>query len=185
MYYFLCKLDFFMPSLYIVHTAQAHTQPWTARLHAGHLRRRTTRRYSKFSDQRMERGGADAALTFTGLTAVTLTSGVSAYRAAATGDVASAAFVCASYAALLLLFRSLRAYERLPPPPPWAADDDDGRRLMRRRVKREVWALCTMLTVLFAWKVAAAMPSWPVKAAVWAMAVVTAVGGFLALFRHP
>ncbi|CAD6343159.1 unnamed protein product [Miscanthus lutarioriparius] len=140
----------------------------------------------------MERRGGDAddtVLTFTGLTAVTLTSGVSAYRAAAAGDVGSAAFVGVSYAALLLLFRSLRAYERLPPPRQLAADtdddDDDGRRL-RRRVKREVWTLCTMLTVLFAWKVAAAMPSWPVAAAVWAMAVVTAVGGFLALFcRHP
>ena len=134
-------------------------------------------------------GGADAVLAFAGLIAVTLTSSVSAYRASAAGDVGSAAFVGASYAALLLLFRSLRAYERLPPPRQLAADtdddDDDGRRL-RRRVKREVWTLCTMLTVLFAWKVAAAMPSWPVAAAVWAMAVVTAVGGFLALFcRHP
>ena len=135
----------------------------------------------------MERRGGDAddtVLTFTGLTAVTLTSGVSAYRAAAAGDVGSAAFVGASYAALLHLFRRLRAYERLPPPAGAPDDDDDGRR-RRRRVKREVWTLCTLLTVLFAWKVAAAMPSWPTAAAVWAMAVVTAVGGFLALFRHP
>ncbi|KAG0515612.1 hypothetical protein BDA96_10G293500 [Sorghum bicolor] len=141
----------------------------------------------------MERagGGADAVLTFTGLAAVTLTSGVSAYRAAAAGDVGSAAFVGASYTTLLLLFRTLPAYERLPAPPAGAgaADDvDDGGRVdngRRRRLKREVWALCTLLTVMFAWKVAAAMPSWPVAAVVWAMAVVTAVGGFLALFRHP
>ncbi|XP_066371972.1 uncharacterized protein [Miscanthus floridulus] len=135
----------------------------------------------------MERrgGGADGTvLAFTGLTVVTLTSGVSAYRAAAAGDVGSTAFVGASYAALLLLFRSLRAYERLTLPPPGAADDDDDDD-GRRRVKREVWTLCTLLTVLFAWKVAAAMPSWPTAAAVWAMAVVTAVGGFLALCRHP
>jgi hypothetical protein len=45
--------------------------------------------------------------------------------------------------------------------------------------------LCTLLTVLFAWKVAAAMPSWPVAAAVWAMAVLTTVGGFVALFARP
>ncbi|XP_066336888.1 uncharacterized protein [Miscanthus floridulus] len=129
----------------------------------------------------MERiGRADAVLAFAGLTAVTLTSGVSAYRAAAAGDVGSAAFVGASYTTLLLLFRSLRAYERLPPPA--GAADLGGR---RRRLKREVWALCTLLTVLYAWKVAAAMPSLPVAAAVWAMAVVTAVGDFLALFRHP
>lgn len=137
----------------------------------------------------MERrgGGADGTiLAFTGsLAAVTFASAVSAYRAAAAGDVGSAAFVGVSFAALLLLLRSLRAYERLPLPPPGAADADDNGRRQRRRVKREVWTLCTLLTVLFAWKVAAAMPSRPVAAAVWAMAVVTDVGGFIALFRHP
>ncbi|KAJ1257960.1 hypothetical protein BS78_10G036800 [Paspalum vaginatum] len=127
----------------------------------------------------MERGGAgDAILVRTGLVFVTLTSAVSAYRAAAAEDVVSAVFVAVSYSTLLLLFRSLRAYERLLP-----GDDADGR---RRHLKREVWALCTLLTVLFAWKAAAAMPSWPVAAAVWAMAALNAVGGFVAMFRrHP
>jgi hypothetical protein len=130
----------------------------------------------------MERGGADVVLAFTGLTAVTLMSGVSAYRAAAAGDIGSAAFVGASYTSLLLLFS---AYEGLPAPPGAANDVDGGVDGRRRRLKREVWALCTLLTMMFAWKVAAAMPSRPVAAAVWAMAVVTAVGGFLALFPHP
>ncbi|WVZ82585.1 hypothetical protein U9M48_029837 [Paspalum notatum var. saurae] len=117
--------------------------------------------------------GADAILVLAGLAAVTLTSAVAAYRALAAGDVVSMAFVGISYSTLLLLFHSLGAYERLP-------------RLMNRR---EVWALSlsTLLTVLLAWKVAAAMPSWPVAAAVWAMAVLITAGGFVAMFcrRHP
>ncbi|CAN6208762.1 unnamed protein product [Urochloa humidicola] len=132
-----------------------------------------------------ERGGAaDDGTVFVraGLIFLTLTSAVSAYRAAAAGDAGSMAFVGVSYATLLLIFRSLRAYERLPPPPPGGAADD-GRR--RRRLKREVWALCTLLSMLFAWKVAAAMPSWPLAAVVWAMAVATAVFGFAAMFCHP
>ncbi|CAL5044637.1 unnamed protein product [Urochloa decumbens] len=132
-----------------------------------------------------ERGGAAAddatVLARAGLIFLTLTSAMSAYRAAAAGDIGSTGFVGVSYATLLLLFRSLRAYERLSPPA--GAADDDRRR--RRRLKREVWSLCTLLSVLFAWRVAAVMPSWPAAAAVWAMAVVTAVFGFAAMFRHP
>ncbi|GJN00935.1 hypothetical protein PR202_ga18162 [Eleusine coracana subsp. coracana] len=120
--------------------------------------------------------GANAGLVRVGLVVVTLTSAVAAYRAAAAGDVGSTAFVAASYATLLLLFRRLRAYERLPPE---AGDDRRG------RLKRDVWALCTLLTVLFTWKVAALMPSWHVPAVVWTMAVLTVLGGFFALFRHP
>jgi hypothetical protein len=37
---------------------------------------------------------------------------------------------------------------------------------------------------MFAWKVAAAMPSWPAAATVWAMAALTAAGGCVALFHH-
>ncbi|CAN6202580.1 unnamed protein product [Urochloa humidicola] len=123
----------------------------------------------------MEHGGADAILVRAGLIFVTLTSTVSAYRAAAAGDARTASFVGVSYATLLLLFRRLRAYERLPP-----AEEDDR----RARLRREVWALCTLLTVFFSWKVAAAMPSWPVAAAVWAMAALTTAGGYSALFHH-
>ncbi|CAL5044635.1 unnamed protein product [Urochloa decumbens] len=122
-----------------------------------------------------ERGAADTGLICAVLLFLTLTSAVSAYRAAAAGDIGSTGFVGVSYATLLLLFRNLRAYERLPP------DEADG---IRARLRREVWALCTLLTVLFSWKVAAAMPSWPVAAAVWAMAALTTAGGYAALFHH-
>ena len=132
--------------------------------------------------ERERRGGADgygaAVLVRTGLVALTLTSAVSAYRAAAAGDAGTTAFVAASYSTLLLLFRRLRAYERLPLP----GGDAGGER--RVRLRREVWALSTLLTVMFAWKVSAAMPSWPAAAAVWAMAVLTVAGGFVALFHH-
>nr|CAB3469486.1 unnamed protein product [Digitaria exilis] len=102
-------------------------------------------------------------LVLTGLVALTLTSGASLYRAAAAGDIVSAAFVAASYSALLLLFRRLGAYERLPP---GGEEEAGGGR--RARLRREVWALCTLLTVMFAWKVAAAMmPSWTAAAVVW------------------
>lgn len=129
----------------------------------------------------MEADGADAILVRAGLIVATLTSAVSAYRAAAAGDVASTAFVAVSYATLLLLFRSLRAYERLPPPPPPPGEADDRRAGLRR----EVWTLCTLLTVLFSWKVTAAMPSWPIAAVVWAMAALTTAGGYAALFHGP
>jgi hypothetical protein len=128
----------------------------------------------------MDGGGSDAVLVSLGLLFMTLTSAAASYRAATAGDVGSTALVAASYATLLLLFQRLSAYERLPPP--GAAADDDWR---RSRLKRDAWVLCTLLTVLFAWKVAAAMPSWPVAAAVWAMAVLTTVGGFVALFARP
>ncbi|KAF8697629.1 hypothetical protein HU200_035817 [Digitaria exilis] len=114
--------------------------------------------------------GAVPVLVRAGLAILTLTSGASVYRAAAAGDIVTAAFVAASYSALLLLFRRLRVYERLPP----------------ARLRREVWALCTLLTVMFAWKVAAAMmPSWPAAAVVWAMAVLPTAAGYVALFLAP
>ncbi|TVU12641.1 hypothetical protein EJB05_46292, partial [Eragrostis curvula] len=124
----------------------------------------------------MEGGGADAVLLRAGLLFVTATSAVAAYRSAAAGDVGSTAFVAASYATLLLLFGRLRVYELLPP--------GAAREEVRGRLKRDVWVLCTLLTGLFAWKVTAAMPAWPVAAAVWAMAVLTTLGGFVALFHR-
>lgn len=121
---------------------------------------------------------ASAFLVGTALLALTLTSAMSAYKAAAAGDLGSSAFVAASYSALLLLFRSLRAYERLPP----GEEEEAGGR--RARLRREVWALCTLLTVMFAWKVAAAMmPFWLAAGVVWAMAALTTAGGYVALFR--
>jgi len=45
-----------------------------------------------------------------------------------------------------------------------------------------VWPLTTLLTLSFAWKVAAAMPSAAAAAVVWGLAIATTVGGFVALY---
>jgi hypothetical protein len=100
---------------------------------------------------------------------LTLNSVLAVYRSR--GDPASVIFVSGSYLALLLLFRCLRDYERAPRGSP-ASD----------RARRAVWPLTTLLTMAFAWKVAAVMPSAVAAAVVWALAVATAAGGFFVLF---
>ncbi|AQK80354.1 hypothetical protein Zm00014a_034850 [Zea mays] len=107
--------------------------------------------------------------TTAGFGFLTLNSGVAIYRA--WGDFASILLVTGSYSALLLLFRCLRDYERAAPGSP-----------ARARARRAVWPLTSLLTVAFAWKVAAAMPSAAAAAVVWALAVATTAGGFFALF---
>ena len=128
------------------------------------------------ADQRV--AGVDAAggaLGLAGAVLLTATCAAATYRAAAAGDVASVAFVIVSYGALLLLLRFLREYELLAPPE--AA-------VRREGLRRRVWALCTLLTLMFAWKVASVM-TWPgVAVGVWAAAVVTSAGGFVLLFRQ-
>ncbi|CAL5050956.1 unnamed protein product [Urochloa decumbens] len=109
-----------------------------------------------------------------GLLLLTLSCGAAVCRAA--GDTASVAFIMTSYVTLLLLFACLRAYERAP-----AAGAAGGR---RDRLRRAVWALSTLLTVMFAWRVAAVMPYWPAALVVWALAAATTVGGFIALFHR-
>uniref|UniRef100_A0A0A8YAB8 Uncharacterized protein n=1 Tax=Arundo donax TaxID=35708 RepID=A0A0A8YAB8_ARUDO len=85
------------------------------------------------------------------------------------GNEGSVAFVLAADAALVLLFLCLREFERAP-----------GR---GRNIKAAVWALSTLLTAMFASRVAPLMP--PVVAvAVWVMAVATAAGGFWAFFLN-
>ncbi|OEL38923.1 hypothetical protein BAE44_0000059 [Dichanthelium oligosanthes] len=106
----------------------------------------------------------------TAIAVLTVTCAAAIYRAATAGDVASVAFVAVSYGALLLLLRFLRAYELAPPD---AAAE-------RERLRRRVWALCTLLTALFAWKVAGVVP-WPAAVLVWAAAAATSAGGFFAL----
>ena len=128
-------------------------------------------------DQRQRVAGVDdaagGALGRAGAVLLTATWAAATYRAAAAGDVASVAFVIVSYGALLLLLRFLRAYEVAPPE---AA-------VGRERLRRRVWALCTLLTAMFAWKVASVM-TWPVAVAVWATAALTSAGGFVLLFRQ-
>ncbi|TVT97346.1 hypothetical protein EJB05_57414, partial [Eragrostis curvula] len=88
------------------------------------------------------------------------------------GDAGSVAFVLAADAALVLLFLCLREFER--------ARGGAG----RGRIKAAVWALSTLLTVMFASRVAPLMPPL-VAAVVWALAVATAAGGFWAFFLNP
>ncbi|CAN6179357.1 unnamed protein product, partial [Urochloa humidicola] len=72
------------------------------------------------------------------------------------------------------LLHSVRSYELAPPE---AAAE-------RERLRLRVWALCTLLTGLFAWKVAGVVP-FPLAVGVWAVAAATSAGGFLLLFnRH-
>ena len=85
------------------------------------------------------------------------------------GDAGSVAFVLAADAALVLLFLFLRELERA----------DGGNK--RRSIRAAVWALTTLLTAMFASRVAPLMPP-AVGAVVWAMAAATAAGGFWAFF---
>ncbi|CAN6172501.1 unnamed protein product [Urochloa humidicola] len=84
-------------------------------------------------------------------------------------DAGSVAFVLGADAALVQLFLCLRELER--------ARDGAG----RGRIKGAVWTLTTLLTVMFAARVAPLMPPL-VSTLVWAMAVATAATGFWAVF---
>ncbi|TVU12626.1 hypothetical protein EJB05_46277, partial [Eragrostis curvula] len=119
----------------------------------------------------MDRGRGDhhSLLAKLGLGALTCNSAIAVYRSR--DDPASVAFVVVAYAALLLLLRSLREFERARPE-------------NRGRVKAAVWALSTLLTAMFAAKVAPLMPPL-VGVVVWVMAAATAGGGFWALFVNP
>ncbi|KAG0512757.1 hypothetical protein BDA96_10G041800 [Sorghum bicolor] len=86
------------------------------------------------------------------------------------GDAGSVAFVLVADAALVLLFVCLREFERRR-----------GRPAGSGRIKAAVWALTTLLTAMFASRVAPVMPT-PVDALVWGMALATAAGGLWALF---
>ncbi|EER89192.1 hypothetical protein BDA96_10G041700 [Sorghum bicolor] len=122
-------------------------------------------------DNRRNRGQTTTTLIAgAGLGLLTVNSGLAIYRARG-DDVAAVLFVAGSYLTLLLLFVCLRAYELAAPGSP-----------ARERARRAVWPLTTLLTVAFAWKVAAVMPSPAAAAVVWALAVATTVGGFVALY---
>jgi len=83
-------------------------------------------------------------------------------------DAASVTFVLVADAALALLFLCLGGGQA---------------RRGRGRTKAAVWALSTLLTAMFAARVAPLMPP-PVGAMVWAAAVATAAGGFWAIFLN-
>ncbi|XP_006656192.1 uncharacterized protein LOC102705538 [Oryza brachyantha] len=109
-------------------------------------------------------------LTALGFGFLTFNSGMAIYRS--DGDKGSVAFVVASYLDLVLLFACLRLFERAPRNSP-----------RREWLKLFVWALTTLLTVMFSYKVAAIMPPL-VAVLVWAMAFATIGGGFYAFFVH-
>ncbi|RLN11452.1 hypothetical protein C2845_PM09G03200 [Panicum miliaceum] len=100
-----------------------------------------------------------------GLGALAFNSALAVYNS--WGDAGSITFVLAADAALLLLFVCLHEFEQA--------------RGGGRSIKAAVWALTTLLTAMFASRVAPLMPP-AVAALVWAMAVATAAGGFWAFF---
>ncbi|CAN6191247.1 unnamed protein product [Urochloa humidicola] len=89
------------------------------------------------------------------------------------GDAASVALVLVTDAVVLLLFLGVRLQD--------LERTRDG--VGRGRIKRAVWTLSTLLTAMFAFKVAPLMPPL-VAAALLLMAISTATGGFLAFFLN-
>jgi len=110
-------------------------------------------------------------LTMAGFLFLTSNSGIAIYRSG--GDPLSVLFVVFSYVDLILLFVMLRWYERAPA--------DSSR---REWIKIAVWSLTTLLTVAFAYRVAAIMPL-PMAVLVWAMTFVTLKGIYHAFLAHP
>ncbi|GJN38701.1 hypothetical protein PR202_gb27767 [Eleusine coracana subsp. coracana] len=108
-------------------------------------------------------------LTALGFLFLTFNSGMAIYRS--DGDRSSVLFVVVSYLDLVALFGCLRYYERL-----------DRHSPRRETVKAAVWALTTLLTVIFSYKVAEIMPL-AVKVVVWAMAA-PHLRGFYAFFLY-
>ncbi|KAJ3701388.1 hypothetical protein LUZ61_005093 [Rhynchospora tenuis] len=109
-------------------------------------------------------------LTKVGFALLTCNTGLAIYRSG--NDLSSLAFVVVSYFALLLLFWCLHLFERAAP---------DGAR--RMQLKTAVWSLSTLITVMFAYRVAALMPL-PLAVVVWVMATTVPVGGFYAFFIY-
>ncbi|WVZ82584.1 hypothetical protein U9M48_029835 [Paspalum notatum var. saurae] len=118
--------------------------------------------------------GGSRMLAKLGVGVLTCNSAAAAYRSRR--DPGAVAFVALAYAALLLLLYFLGRFERTRP-----GDDDGDRGRGRAKSKASVWALSTLLTAMFAARVAPLMPP-AVGVGVWAVAAATAVGGFWALF---
>ncbi|OEL16309.1 hypothetical protein BAE44_0022672 [Dichanthelium oligosanthes] len=115
----------------------------------------------------MDRDGRPGWLPSLGFAFLSFNCGMAVYRS--WDDLSSVAFVVVAYVALILLFRCLHLLERAAP----------GRQ--GRWLKTAVWALSTLLTLMFSSKVAAIMPLWA-QLLVWAMGIFTILAGFYAFF---
>jgi len=118
----------------------------------------------------MDRRGHPSLLSKLGLGVLTCNSVLAVYQSL--NDPASLAFVAGAYGAIALLFHLLRKLDT-------SRADREG----RRKIRAAVWALTTLLTAMFASKVAPLMPQF-VAVQVWLTAAATAVGGFLAFFAN-
>ncbi|CAN6179368.1 unnamed protein product [Urochloa humidicola] len=112
-----------------------------------------------------------SAVTKAGFSALAFNSGLAIYKS--WGDAASVTFVLIADAALALLFLCLGEFERTR----------GGAAARTRNIKATVWALTTLVTGMFASRVALLMPP-AVSAVVWVMAAATAGGGFWAFFLN-
>ncbi|CAD6343163.1 unnamed protein product [Miscanthus lutarioriparius] len=106
-------------------------------------------------------------LTKLGFAALTGNSALAIYRSR--DDPRAVAFVAGAYGGIALLFHFLRRFER--------GEGDGG------RTRAAVWVLTTLLTAMFASRVAPLMPP-TVGLFVYLMAAGTAGTGFWALFLH-
>ncbi|GJN29651.1 hypothetical protein PR202_gb17900 [Eleusine coracana subsp. coracana] len=112
--------------------------------------------------------GRSRALTKIGFGVLACNSAIAIFQS--WGDAGSVAYVLAADAAILLLFICLREIER------------EGRE-RERNIKVAVWVLTTLLSVMFASKIAPLMPP-VVSVVIWAMSVATAAGGFWTFFLN-
>jgi len=108
-------------------------------------------------------------LTTLGFAALTGNSALAIYRSR--DDPRTVAFVAGAYGGIALLFHFLRRFER------GEGEGDGG------RTKAAVWVLTTLLTAMFAARVAPLMPP-AIGALVYLTAAGTAGAGFWALFLH-
>ncbi|XP_066373006.1 uncharacterized protein [Miscanthus floridulus] len=111
-----------------------------------------------------------AGLTKVAMGVLTFNSGLAIYNS--WGEASSVLFVLAADAILVLLFLCLRELEL-----------ERAGRGRDVKTRAAVWTLTTLLSAMFASRVAPLMPP-VVGAMVWPMAVATAGGGFWAFFLN-
>ncbi|TVU34268.1 hypothetical protein EJB05_16099, partial [Eragrostis curvula] len=111
------------------------------------------------------------------LALLAVNSCVAMRRARERGDVSSSIFVASSTLLLIALLATVRAHEQ-------TGGNEAVDRRRRGQLKAVAWALSTVLTVMFAHRVAALAPTATFAALIWSMAAATVCGGFFFLFVH-